>query len=586
MNIRNIVIVTAIFFMMLHSASPDTIIKPDATWTEVEAWTWQQIQLGKEVRLSNSCPNRENGETHRNSDADISDFSLRGAFLQQILTEAPYRDVTAKQPIVLHGAHIVGNIVADGGISQGRVVVSCSTLDGAVLFNDWDFLHRVHFHDVTAKSIRIRDVDAKSRVTISRSVVRDIEISESRINGSLSFRNTHVQDKIEIINTRVENSLLMGCTEARSSRRYCSTYGLTHFGNLSVGRSIHLVGSHFKESLIFESIELAGNLIADHVHFSDFLVFIGGTIAGRIYMNKSSSEGVLSLIGTVALGGLDLSEGRHGTVKILNSDIYRDLDVSEADIAFFLDITGTRVHGALKLLPLSAREQAKADAANKGFRRHFSARNAHVRVLEDTRDAWDRWSVLDLSGFEYDKLSSASTSVRLRADNAYSRDAEWFKDWLESMETYSPQPYIQLSSVLRREGQFETANAILFEGKERERIGLSWMDGRRWWIELLRYTIGYGVGLRAFYALGWMALLATVGWLLTTRRAIRNDSRVASVADRFWFSMTFTIPGFSLVKRDELTVSPGAQRWLYVQRLVCFTLALLAGAAAVGLVRP
>ena len=247
------------------------------------------------------------------------------------------------------------------------------------------------------ESIRIRDVDAKSRITISRSVVRDLEISESRINGSLSFRNTQVQDEIRIVNTRVENSLLMGCNEARSSKTHCSTYGSTHFVNLSVGRSIHLVGSYFKGRVVFESTYLAGNLIGDRVRFSDLLIFIGGMIEGRMYMSKSSSDSVLSLIGTVALGGLDLSEGRHGSVKILNSDIYRDLDVSETDIAFFFDITGTRVHGALKLVPPTTEEQAKADAANKGFRRHFSARNAHVRVLVDTRDAWDRWSVLDLN---------------------------------------------------------------------------------------------------------------------------------------------------------------------------------------------
>ena len=284
MNTRYIVVVTAIIFMMPHSASPDTVIKPDAAWTEVEAWTWQQIQLGKEAKLSDSCPNSEDGITYRDSDVDLSKFSLRGAFLQQILTETPYRDVTARQPFVLHGAHIAGNIIADGGISQARVVVSCSTIDGAVLFNDWDFLNRVHFHDVTAnESIRIRDVDAKSRITISRSVVRDLEISESRINGSLSFRNTQVQDEIKIVNTRVENSLLMGCSEARSSRTHCSSYGSTHFVNLSVGRSIHLVGSYFKGRAIFESTYLAGNLIGDHVRFSDLLVFIGGTIEGRIY---------------------------------------------------------------------------------------------------------------------------------------------------------------------------------------------------------------------------------------------------------------------------------------------------------------
>ena len=571
---------------MLRSASPDTIIKPDKDWTGVEAWAWEQIQLGKEVKLPGSCSTRENGEAPSVSDVNPSDFSLRGEFLQQILTKAPYRDVTAKQAIVLHGVRVVGNIEVEGGTSQGRVIVSCSTFEGNVLFNDWEFLHRVHFDYVTArKSIEIRDVDAKSRFTISRSVVRDMKVSGSRINGSLSFRETHVEEEMEIVNTRIENSLLMGCTEARSSGRHCATYGSTHYVNPSVGRSIHLVGSHFKGRAIFENLDLAGNLIADHVQYSDMIISIGGTIEGRMYMDMSTSNSILSLLGTVVLGGLDLSEGRHGSIKIIDSDIYRDLDVSATDIGFFLDITGTQVHGALRLVPLSTRDQAVADRANKGFRRNFRARNAHVRVFEDTKNAWDRWSVVDLSGFEYDKLSSPNTSVQERADNPYLRDAEWFKDWLGLMETYNPQPYIQLGALLHREGQFETANAILFEGKERERKGRSWRDGRRWWLELLRYTIGYGIGFGPFRALFWMAMLATIGCLVTTRRAIKEEGDNASLTDRFWFSVTFTVPGFALV-RDKLTVSSCAQRWLYVQRLICFTLALVAGAAAVGLVRP
>ena len=235
----------------------------------------------------------------------------------------------------------------------------------------------------------------------------------------------------------------MGCREAESEGEYCATYGSTHFINLSVGRSIHLVGSQFNGRTIFESVELAGNFIADRVRYSGMLIFIGGTVDGRIYMKNSSSTSVLSLIGTIVLGGLDLSGGRHGTVKILETEIHRDLDLSKADIAFFLDITGTRVHGPLRLEPLSQREQARADSANRGFRRHFTARNAYVRILEDTKDAWDRWSVLDLSGFVYDKLSSSGKSVRQRADNPYLRSEQWFKNWLGKMETYSPQPYIQ-----------------------------------------------------------------------------------------------------------------------------------------------
>ena len=132
MKIRNIVLVTAIFVLMIRSASPDATIKPDPRWTGVETWAWQQIQMGNEVRLSGSCPNRDNPETNRTSEENLADFSLRGAFLQQILTKSPYRDVTERKPLVFHGVHIAGDVVADGGTSQSRVIVTCSTIDGTV----------------------------------------------------------------------------------------------------------------------------------------------------------------------------------------------------------------------------------------------------------------------------------------------------------------------------------------------------------------------------------------------------------------------------------------------------------------------
>ena len=574
--------------MMLRPASAESMIAADARWTDVEARAWELMQTGREVRLPGPCPDDTSTEEDASRNANRPSFTLGGAFLRQTLTEPPYRGVTSKLPVVIYGAHVVGSVYADGGISQSRLVIGCTTFDDAVLFNDWTFAQRFAFHNVKVSgSIRIREVDAKSGFTVSRSDLHGIEVTESNIDGTLSLRETLVHDKVSVVNTEVGNSVLMGCREERSDGEHCATYGATDFINVSVGRSIHLVGSHFKSSAKFESLRLGGNLITNGVQYSGDLLFIGGTIDGRVYASEARSAHGLYALGTVVRGGMDVRKGIYGSVKILDTDIHRDLDLGETDVAFFLDISGTGVHGALRLAPLSRLKQEEADSRNRGFRRHFIARNARVRVLEDTRDAWERWSVLDLSGFEYEKLSSLGKSVRERADNPYVRGAGWFKkNWLDRMETYSPQPYNQLSALLRREGQVDTANAVLFEGKDRERAGLSWTDGRRWWLELLRHTIGYGVGLRAFRALVWMALFAAIGWLITTRGATGENGKSAGLAGRFWYSMTFTIPGIALARVGEIKVTPRARYWLYVQQLVCFALALLAGAAAVGIVDP
>ena len=51
-------------------------------------------------------------------------------------------------------------------------------------------------------------------------------------------------------------------------------------------------------------------------------------------------------------------------------------------------------------------------------------------------------------------------------------------------------------------------------------------------------------------------------------------------------NLSYTVPGFSLVREDDVRMSLGARSWFYFQRLCCFGLALLAGAAVIGIVQP
>ena len=101
---------------------------------------------------------------------------------------------------------------------------------------------------------------------------------------------------------------------------------------------------------------------------------------------------------------------------------------------------------------------------------------------------------------------------------------------------------------------------------------------------MLRWSVGYGIGLRALCALGWMGVLALIGWLVTLRS---TRGQGLSPWTALWFSASYAVPGFGIAKEDEesVKVGPGARSWLYVQRLACYGLALIAGAAAVGIVQ-
>ena len=124
--------------------------------------------------------------------------------------------------------------------------------------------------------------------------------------------------------------------------------------------------------------------------------------------------------------------------------------------------------------------------------------------VQEMRDAWPK--SLQLSGFTYDDFREASDRGRLR------RPSEWYVKWLERDPNYSPGPYEQLASVLRKAGESAKANDILYASREQERKRARW--GRFIGLTLLKWTTGYGLGLRYFRSLGWVAGFTGLGVLV------------------------------------------------------------------------
>jgi len=147
-------------------------------------------------------------------------------------------------------------------------------------------------------------------------------------------------------------------------------------------------------------------------------------------------------------------------------------------------------------------------------------RNCHCASLQDrwpTRkhpgaDSWPK--KIDLEGFTYDQLGGllgggdGPWNMRKRPSGAYVA-------WLARDQPYSPQPYQQLARVLRETGEPAKANDILYEARKRQqaeacdgtlRGALGWFG-----LFLLKWTIGYGLGMRYFRVLAWVILLTLIG---------------------------------------------------------------------------
>ena len=385
-----------------------------------------------------------------------------------------------------------------------------------------------------------------------------------------------VRTQLKIASTRVDGSLLMGCHVSLPERCCCASYGETTFLGLRVSNGLDLIGSRFVDDVSFQEITLGGSILARQVQCLKGLTVWSGNIGGAFQMSGSAVQGPLVLRATTVQGGMDLRASTLHQVSIHRADINRYIDFGASKLRL-LDLEGTRIQGELRM----GTADTAVDWGSPGDDARFTARNTRVESLLDTTDSWPSWLSRELDGFEYDKLSGFSDSGL----SAYLRGADWFKGWLAGDESYSPQPYRHLYELLRQEGQREAANEIAYAAKERERTALPLLDGSRLWLEFLCRSIGYGIGLKPFRVIWWMLALGFLGWFVAIRAA---RGQAVSPWPLFWYSMSYTVPGLADVKDDHVSalVSPGARRWFCVQRLLCYALASLAGASAVGLVQP
>jgi uncharacterized protein YjbI with pentapeptide repeats len=134
-------------------------------------------------------------------------------------------------------------------------------------------------------------------------------------------------------------------------------------------------------------------------------------------------------------------------------------------------------------------------------------------------------AAIDMSGCTYDDLPRFT-----RDEDAGQRTA--FCRTLISRGPYNPQPYAQMSRMLRSQGHTAAANEIMFRERvaaTRNALSLSWRHFRNWdwllwlratanwaWLWVLRATIGFGIGLRYFRTVPWALAFVLMGAVVLT----------------------------------------------------------------------
>ena len=161
--------------------------------------------------------------------------------------------------------------------------------------------------------------------------------------------------------------------------------------------------------------------------------------------------------------------------------------------------------------------------------------------------------------------------------------SESFLSWLERDRTYSPQPYRQLSTVLRNAGHPRVADSILFESRVRQRSEANPKEIDWWGLWALQLTIGYGYGLGYFLVLFWVLGITLAGWLVLALKVnLQRGQHQEKLG--FWYSFDMLLPIVRLRQLHSDIDIDGWPRWyFFFHQMVGYVLTFFVIAGLTGL---
>jgi hypothetical protein len=303
--------------------------------------------------------------------------------------------------------------------------------------------------------------------------VMNFVMNEGHLGGQLSLVGSKITGGLEMIGGQVGGQLGLG-------------------GGATVTGLLHLEALQIGESLFMDRGAQFGAVLLISVHVGDQLDLAGAKVNGP-----------------VAIQGVQVSSTAHlsrgakfdGPVSFIFSRVGQNVELAGGSF-HNADFTGTQIDGELRLGTSDARGEARW-APNS----LLTLRNTIVGTIQDLQNSWP--DKLDLTGFSYRNLGG----IAGQNDPMFNRPAKWFKGWLTEQDPYAPGPYQQLASVLRAQGRPDTADEVLYAGKQRERARSSFLSSIGLTLSWLFIGYGYYKFNSAYWAFGLLIAGALLLWL-------------------------------------------------------------------------
>lgn len=427
----------------------------------------------------------------------VADFSelpedsrqLRAAFLEQLIAGSRPDWPVLNCPLRIRGAQILGPIRA---LPTGRVGAGMT-----LLFWGCSFDSPVDFSGSDLLSLRLVDCSLPAFIGISLTVKADLDLSGSKFSGV----RDHDSDLADVGNCSVY------LHHARIGGRLLLS--ATPLGRFQTRGSVRLDGAR-----INGSVELHGALLqgCDQAALSARSANIGGNVELKLGQgHRCEVHGEVCLVAAHIIGDLNCNSARllnpNGRVLHCEDLVVESIFLSRDDLdmpfeasgrlnflsatvggSFFMtnarlnpgpDYTGLiskggpvainfqqiRVSNAVVLFNIGAMAEAVEETDPELLRPvegWFMLASAQMSTLIDsTETGWPAPGYLDIDGLSYERIRQVDDGDLVARRTAWFR--RQFVNGSPDPFTYRPQPYEQLTRVLRNSGLSREADAIAVE---------------------------------------------------------------------------------------------------------------------------
>ena len=501
-------------------------VPPDMT--PVEASAWSAIVAGKIVDFDATCGKLDPANAERPDPCR----TVGHAFLETILTQAPWSSQIPREGVHLVGALIRGAVNLSNATIKSELALTGSVVKGGLNLNRATLAPLLDLDGSTIGFLLGQRVSIADNLWLrGATVTGPLNLLNARLGNQADFTNCRFAGAITLAGASLGGDLILSGAQFD---------GAVRLEGAHIGGSLDLVGARLADALVLVRSQIDGDAIFSGATLDGPVTLGRATVHGDLVLSALSSgekkapasrfRRGLALNRTTVSGNVDFRDARFDSgVEAPYLRVVGALDAGGAVFGNSLNLNGANVDDVLGFLGarltsvdlgratigqllLGAPGYAKPDWAGPDGKVGLSLRNAHVGSLRDTTAAWPR--EVNLVGLTYDRLGSLGG----RADQGelQPRADAWWRQWLARDPVYSPQPYLQLASVLALEGDKDAADSVRLAERERARAE-AWAH-RQWaeWALLttLQFTVGYGIGSAAFRVIWWVAGLAVLGGLV------------------------------------------------------------------------